>query len=142
MFRTIEEFIESKDSEPITFSTFSIYEKINGINFPVHNIINDYIDELLEFAIDIELEQKDANKYRYRPELLAFDVYGSERLDFVILALNNIDSAKNFNPISTIKLIQADQLHELLQLIFSSEEERLIENSYNNEDRDDLEYLL
>ena len=44
-----------------------------------------------------EFTQEEINKYRYAPDLLAYDIYGSTQLDFIVLLCNGIIDPKEFD---------------------------------------------
>lgn len=133
---TVEEFIDSNDgSRSITYHNFSILEQkeIDGETFQFIdlNIIDDYIEELRQIAIPIQLTDKELLKYSYNPGLLAYDIYGSTELEFVILKLNGIIDPKDFD-FPTIKLIQPDILEETLSNIYNAETTYINNNREQN----------
>lgn len=133
---TVEEFIDSNDgSKSITYHNFSILEQkeIDGETFQFIdlNIIDDYIEELRQIAIPIQLTDKELLKYSYNPGLLAYDIYGSTELEFVILKLNGIIDPKDFD-FPTIKLIQPDILEETLSNIYNAETAYINNNREQN----------
>jgi hypothetical protein len=79
-----------------TYYNFSILEKINNIVLTDHNLIDDYIDTFIPFCKTVDLSDEEFKKYKYCPDLLAYDVYGSTQLDFVILAINNMIDPREF----------------------------------------------
>lgn len=120
MAATIEEFI-SQVSEDNSYYKFSIEEKDDIVQFPVDNVIYDYLTELEEIAVDVELTDMDMLKYAYKPWLLAYDVYGNSELEFVILALNHMVSAKEFNR-NIIKMLHKSDMETYMTQIYTSEE--------------------
>lgn len=134
---TIEEFIEMGDTDDITYANFSILVKCIGENSIVQyaqdNIIYDYIDELNERAVTLTLTDNEYVKYRYKPKLLAYDLYGSTEVYFVIMALNGMCNIKDFNK-RRLKLLYKSDLIELLNEIYSAESSYI---SYNRAHLDD-----
>lgn len=133
---TVEEFIDSNDgSKSITYHNFSILEQkeIDGETFQFIdlNIIDDYIEELRQIAIPVQLTDKELLKYSYNPGLLAYDIYGSTELEFVILKLNGIIDPKDFD-FPTIKLIEPDILEETLSNIYNAETTYISDNREQN----------
>ena len=101
---TLDQFIGMKYSDDITYHNFSIIEKIDdNIELVDHNIIEDYLDELESICVKCELTLEQYRKYKYKPDLLAFDVYGSVQLDFIIMLVNDMIDPKEFD-LKTIKL--------------------------------------
>lgn len=136
---TIEEFIDMKETDDITYSQFSILVKCIGENSVVQyaqdNIIYDYLDELNESAVEYEMTDDEFVKYRCKPKLLAYDLYGSTEIYFVIMALNGMCNIKDFNK-RKLKLLYRSRLLELLNEIYSAESEYI---KYNRLHLDDEE---
>ena len=124
-YHTVEEFIESNTgSKSINYHNFSILqqEEVSGETLQLldMNIVDDYIDELQSVCVNVQLSDKELMKYSYNPGLLAYDVYGSTELEFVILKLNGVIDPKDFN-FPTIKLVEVSVLEDILSTIYSAE---------------------
>lgn len=117
---TLEQFIGMQYSDEITYRNFSILESLNGIELLDHNLIDDYIEELTDLCIPVPLSDEEYKKYRYCPDRLAYDVYGSVQVDFVILFANGMIDPKEFD-IKTVKLPYASQLHIFLSEVYNSD---------------------
>lgn len=92
----------------------------------MHNLLDDYVDILEEYFIDVELTPEEVKKYRYNPKRMAYDLYGSTDLYSFILYINKFASVKEFvldNP--NIKLIHVDNLTSFLSTIMSAEQEAI-----------------
>ena len=124
-YHTVEEFIESNaGSKSINYYNFNILqqEEVSGETLQLldMNIVDDYIDELQSVCVNVQLSDKELMKYSYNPGLLAYDVYGSTELEFVILKLNGVIDPKDFN-FPTIKLVEVSVLEDILSTIYSAE---------------------
>lgn len=129
---TVDEFISYKDTESVSYHNMSFRDKYGNISYPIKNIIDDYIDELKEIVVEVELTDKEYFKYRYRPRLLAHDIYQNPDFDFIILAVNGICNMKEFDS-RTIKLCKVDELNEFLTAIFNANKDDIdIYNSISN----------
>ena len=73
---TLEGFIESGVSDDMTYYNFSLIEMIDGIQHLDRNVIEEYIDELKPLCIDVPLDSEEYSRYKYNPDLLAYDIYG------------------------------------------------------------------
>ena len=135
---TVEEFISMGDTDDITYAKFSILVKCIGENSIVQyaqdNIIYDYLDELKQDAVEYELTDDEYVKYRYKPKLLAYDLYGSTEIYFVIMALNGMCNIKDFNK-RKLKLLYRSRMMELLNEIYSAEADYI---SYNRAHLNDI----
>lgn len=134
---TLEDFVDSKTSSSISYQTFSLielidYDKDIHIEFPAYSVINDYYDELKRLSVTIELTEEQYRMYRYKPKLLADYLYSNGELSFIILMLNELVSAKDFD-LRQVRLISKSNLNEILTLIRSAEREFIKEyNSFAN----------
>ena len=126
---TVQDFISAGKTIQFSYSKFSYIESANGVKLPIYNVINDYLEELKNIAIQVVLTEKDSLRYMYKPKLLAHDAYGNPELDFIILAINNICNAKEFTT-RKIKLIKAVELESVLQSIYRAEKPNI--NKFNN----------
>ena len=94
---TLEEFISRRFDDQITFRNLAIIENVNGEEWIDRTLILDYLPELKNISQDVELTSEEYRKYKCNPDLLAYDIYGSTQLDFIILLINDIIDAKEFD---------------------------------------------
>lgn len=115
---TIEEFIDGGDSIAMTYSNLSLNEMMcdNTIEFPIFNVCDDYIDELISLCKTVELDKESARRYYQAPKLLAHDIYANSELDFLIMRLNGIYDPKDFT-FTTLKLLTQDTMKTCLSKI-------------------------
>mgnify|MGYP000065565034 CR=1 FL=1 len=133
---TVEEFINAGISDEMTYNNFSILFKSSqqdNIILSANNIIYDYMDEIKPYIVNVTLSEEEYIKYRYKPKLFAYDIYGSTELFFIVMAVNGIYDIKDFNR-RNIKALYKKQLFELLNQIYNAESE------YIQKNRSDLEF--
>lgn len=124
---TVEDFIElGKLADDFQFSKFAILSNPaaslkNPLWYPEHNVIFDYNEEFKKLALTVEMTNEEHHKYKYKPKLLAFDVYGSTELYFAILYINGIYSIKDFDR-KEIKLLTKKDMIGLLEAIYNAEQ--------------------
>ena len=132
---TVEDFIElGKEIDDIQYSKFSILSKAssdvtNPILYATHNLIYDYEEEFKALSLIVDMTDTEYNKYRLKPKLLAYDIYGSTEIYFVILFINGMYSIKDFDR-KTIKLLKKDAMIQLLEEIYNAEQNYFIELFY------------
>lgn len=126
---TIAEFISFKNSDDISYNNLSFRDKYDSIIYPIKNIIDDYIDELKELIVVVTMSKEEFLKYKYKPKILANDIYGNGELDFIIMRLNDICNAKEFD-MQTVNLIKNDDLDDFLTAIYNANKEDI--NTYNS----------
>jgi hypothetical protein len=130
-YSTVSETI-SKGSALSTLSYYntSILQKIDDIEYSDHNIIYDYLDELLSLTSTIELTDLEYLKFEFRPDLLSYYVYGTADYDFVILALNGLLSPKDFTK-KKLKLLDSDTMNTMINKIYNAENTYITRNRQN-----------
>lgn len=117
---TLDQFIEMQATDDLTYYNFSIIEVMNGVQHLNHNLIEDYLPEILDICSTITLSTDEFRKYKYSPDLLAYDVYGSTQLDVVIMLLNDVFDPKEFDK-QTLNLPYSSGLATILNSIYSKE---------------------
>lgn len=131
---TIEEANDIGRDIDITHYNLSILRKLdNDIEYPTSTILDDYMDELLLMSIPYEMSDDEFRRYNMRPDLFCYDKYGSLDMDFIILALNNINKDIEFTR-KTIRYIDPEDMDEIISNITGSEEEYIESNRLNYED--------
>lgn len=117
---TISDFINQNSSEVITYNSLSIIQRLDDIEYPYHNVIYDFLDELIQLSQLVTLNSTEVARYKYRPDLLSYDLYGTDKYDFILLAINNIESDKYFDK-EMIKVLYPEHMKEAINLIYNSQ---------------------
>ena len=120
---TIPDFIDQGQSDDMTYTNFSVIRNSTIGQFSEVNVLDFYINELKSICLKVETFSEDEiAKYKYYPDLLAYDIYGSTQLDFVLLIVNGIVDPKEFDFKRGYLLIPPKtQLFTLLDEILNSE---------------------
>lgn len=136
---TIEDYILSgAGNATITWYNFSLLQPMDAedksaqFQFEFNSLVNDYLDILNERAEKVTMSAEEQKKYYYNPELLAYDMYGSTEMDFIILRLNGMVDPKEFD-VPTIKLVRQSDLISILSDIYNAERKYISgnRNKYN-----------
>lgn len=127
---TIEEFIQSgKGGNTDYFRLSFLNEMQNGTWVSVLNVVNDYIVELRNACVNVELSVEQQFTYFYKPKLLCYDIYGDPELYYIILLINDMADVKEFTkPI--IKMLKKEHMQTLLGYIYNAERTSIA--AYNN----------
>ena len=128
---TLDDFIAVGFTDEMTYFNFSIIEVVNNIQLLDHNLVEDYMEELESLCAVVELSEINLAKYRYCPDLLAYDLYKSTQLDFIILFVNDMIDPKEFNK-KKIKLPYASKLKAFLSSVYNAESGYLAQNRSDN----------
>jgi len=126
---TISDFIEAGASVTMTYSHLAFIETVDTIEFPIKNVLDDYLVELGNLAITVNLSDSEYHKYLYKPKLLANAIYGNPEVYFVIMALNNVCNVKDF-AFRKIKMLKKTDLSTFLTKIYNAESAGI--TKYNN----------
>lgn len=120
---TLSDFVAMKNQDELTYPNFAIFDYKFGEKFVEESIVDYYIKELKSSCIKIDsLTVEEIAKYKYAPELLSYDIYGTTSLDFIILLCNGIIDPKEFDfKRSYLLLPKASALSSLLSAIYNSE---------------------
>lgn len=113
---SVQDFIAMRTSDEITYYNFSIVEYLNGYDMFITNLLYDYDDEFKDLTIYVKLTDVEKLKYRYKPYLFAYDLYGSREMSFIIMMLNGIIDPKEFD-FNKVKVIKYDQLGMIINRI-------------------------
>lgn len=124
---TIEQFINSNSNITVSYEKLSLIEKIDKSYIVTYNLLNDYKRELDELAVTVTLSDTDYLRYAYKPKLLAYDIYGSTELHFIILFINNMCDVKEFTN-RKIKMLKKEDLNKVLSSIYNAEVDAIRRN--------------
>ena len=128
---TLQDFINMRNTDDMTYYNFSILEVIDGVQHLNHNLVEDYLHHLLVTCESVTFSDEEFKRYKYHPDLLAYDLYGSVQLDFILLLLNDAIDPKEFD-VKTVKLPYASVLNTFLNDIYSKESSYIDQNRFNN----------
>lgn len=125
---SVQDFITLRTSDEITYYNYSIVEYLDvGFDMFVTNLLYDYQDELEDIAVTVYLTPIEQAKYKYKPYLFAYDVYGSTEAKFIIMMLNNIIDSKEFD-FEKVKVIRYGDLITILNRMQAVNEDYMNNN--------------
>lgn len=128
---TLEQFISMQYTDEATYHNFSIIEKINGKELVDHNLVDDYLEELEAGCELVPLTLEQYKKYKYSPDILAHDLYGTTQLDFIILKLNGMIDPKEFD-LKKVKLPYKSKLLAFMNIVFNANADYINQNRADN----------
>jgi hypothetical protein len=120
---TLTEFINMGSSDEQTYHNFSITRNTLDAQFVDIDIIDYYLDELKSLCVEVNtITEEEKATYKYAPDLLAYHLYGSTQLDFIIMLCNGIIDPKEFDFKTNVLLLpRPDTLTEFLSEVYNSE---------------------
>ena len=92
----------------------------SDIYVAVLNVVNSYMDEIMDYAVTVELTKKQQDIYYYKPKLLCYDIYGNPELYFIILLMNDMADVKEFCK-PKIKMLRKDNMSSIVSAIYNAE---------------------
>ena len=123
-YMNLNEFISLSEKTPISYNNTSFIEPFGNVNFTIHNVIMDYIEELRELSYSVSFTEKEYRKYKYKPKLLANDIYGNGEYYFIILAINNLADVKYFDQ-KTVLLLKREDMVDCISKIYNTEKNNI-----------------
>lgn len=127
---TMEQFISLGRGVSVTYDSYSYKELLsNGTEISVLNVINDYMPELKDMALNVTFSDDEYRKYKYKPRLLCYDIYGNTEVYYIILLLNGIIDIKEFD-FHTVKMLKKDDMENALSAIYNAEKKYI--DKYNS----------
>lgn len=129
---TVVDFIlAGKETNVIRYSHLMFQESKDGINYVVHSVLDDYLQDMQEKAIECTLSKTERDRYYLKPRILSSDIYGTTELYYIILRINNMWSPKQFTlDNNKIKMLTKDHMNDFLSAIMRVESKDI--ESYNS----------
>ena len=137
---TIQEFIllGQNSNDNTSYRALSYIEtRDEAIEFTIKIAIDDYLPILKENALTIKLSDSDIRTYRYNPKMLSYKLYGSTKLYYVILRMNDMCNVHEFSLSNgSLLLLAPDVMADSMSSIYKSEEFSI--SKYNNNHKFDI----
>lgn len=92
----------------------------------ISNLFEKYYEILLDNTVIVVLTDEEYLKYRFKPKVLSYDLYGTKELHYMLLRLNYVYSVINFD-FKELRVFNTNILN-LLNEIMILENENYIEN--------------
>lgn len=128
---TVEDFIQEYDIETIRMDTVFLrqvfWEKGMEHKLVVAEsaLIDKYLEEIEQHKTAITLSTTEYYKYRYNPKLMAYDVYGTTELWFLLMAANELYSIIDFD-LRVVKAYRTDILQKIDRMLSLEHEFKVI----------------
>lgn len=129
---TLNEFISIGQSldRATHYKMFSFTEIVNGSEFIVSNVLDDYLAELKELSVNVNITSQEAEEYMYNPKKLSFKLYKTTELYWVILKLNDIADVHDFTlDKKRLRLLEPKVMRNSMETIYNAN--RFAIDSYN-----------
>jgi hypothetical protein len=126
----LSQFIKvGRQAPTLSYTDFSYRETHKGISYVIKNVINDYLPELKKLARKVLLSDKEYEKYKFKPKLLSYDLYGTTEYYIYLLMINDMCNVYEFDS-KKLLIITKSTLNMALNSIYRSEKANIIQ--FNN----------
>jgi hypothetical protein len=109
---SLKEIITNSSGEQFVVNMFNLYEK--------------YYELLLQHTAIVVLNDEEYMRYKYKPKVLSYELYGTYELHYMLLRLNHVYSVINFD-FKELRVFEPNII-KLLNEIMVIESENFIDN--------------
>ena len=129
---TLSEFIDiGNNNHEINYIDITFNENRDGLEFVVKVLLDDYVEDLLDMTVDVDVTSEEVQKYKYNPKMLSYDLYGSTAFFYVFLRLYNLCNIHDFDISSKkLKLLPKTIMSKVVSLIYSDNKNAI--DAFNN----------
>lgn len=125
-YKTLQSLIDYTDIYDINSATF--YTTVDHMVVKSTTSFQKFYPYVKEYIQIYKVTKEQREKYRYRPDLLSTDIYGTPLLGWFIMWMNGQECPSKFRIKQTIALVPPDQVQELFITIKSKNNKKLEEN--------------
>jgi hypothetical protein len=132
---TIAEFVSNGSSlygNKNAFLDFCFVETIDGVPFVAKNIVDNYLYDLKELAVEVKLSNDERDTFAYNPKRLSYKLYKTTMWYWLILKINDMADVHEFDLSEKKKLylLRPSDLSESMAAIYRAEQFAL--NKFND----------
>ena len=78
---TLSEFIQMGSGDgAYSYLDLSFWEERNNFEFIIKNLLDDYIYDMLDMSVLVDLSSTDVETYKYNPKLMSYNLYDTTKL--------------------------------------------------------------
>lgn len=126
--KTLDDIINRDDRYDINKITFFTQTEDKTLIIPDTNLFQIYMRYIKQYVDTYKVSEAEQRYYRFRPQLLSLDVYGTPSLDWLILMLNDRECPSKFYLKNTILLIPIEYLTNVYDTIVTKSSDKLKAN--------------
>lgn len=128
IYKTLDSILNTTDRYDINKITYFTVTDDGTLVIPDTNVIDIYRRYISPYIQVYNVTEKQRDFYRYRPYLLSADVYGTPKLGWLIMMLNDRECASKFTIKTTIKLIPLSVMGQLYDSLVTKSTSKLEAN--------------
>lgn len=126
--KTLDDIINTTSKYDMNNITYYTATGDSSLIIPDTDVFSIYSRFINTYVGSYSVTPKQRERYRYRPDILSRDVYGTPRLDWLIMRLNDRECPSEFKLKTTVKLIPTTALDSLYDSIVTKSTQALTEN--------------
>lgn len=100
----------------------------NVVIMNIFTILSKYRYHMNKYVGNYQMNEVDAQKYRYKPMLLSYDLYGTVELGNMILAINHMTSVAEFTGLENGVRLFSTEILDFLNEVLVKEKTILTDN--------------
>lgn len=93
----IRDCISAEYENKFSLENNAIYTEYKGLSFSIESIFDDYRDMFFEGLVEVNLSEKEFDKFKYKPKYFCEELYGIKDIWRPLLMVNNMVSVTEFN---------------------------------------------
>jgi hypothetical protein len=124
--QTLNDYIRYGKTSNYTIPNSSSLMTVDNITIMESLVYDKYKKLMFGMSHQRVLTDEEMNKYKYRPELLSYDIYSTPNLSHLLLYLNKC-SEEEFN-MKIVRIISIENLNQIFSLIMSHESDNIGKN--------------
>lgn len=128
VMKTLDDIINRDDRFDVNKITFFTQTDDRTLIIPDKNLFEIYMRYIRGYVGIFRVSEAEQRYYRFRPQLLSLDVYGTPALDWLILMLNDRECPSKFYLKNTVKLIPVEALDNVYDTIVTKSSDKLKAN--------------
>lgn len=128
VIKTLEDIINREDRYDINKITFFTITDDHELVIPDKNIFETYMRFIRPYVQVYEVGDREREYYRFRPQLLSLDVYGTPSLDWLLIILNDRECASKFYLKQTVNMVPTSIIGRLHEQIAARPKKELEKN--------------
>ena len=128
VIKTLDDIIYREDRYDINKITFFTVTDDGELIIPDKNVFETYMRFIRPYVQPYEAEPRVREYYRFRPELLSLDVYGTPALSWLLLILNDRECASKFYLKQTVNMVPSSVIGKIHEQIVARPKQELEKN--------------
>lgn len=127
-YMTLDDVINKQDRYDINKILYFTTTEDRTLVVRDSNLFTTYLRYLQQYIVRFRVSKAHRQYYRFRPDLLSTDLYGTPNLAWLLIMLNDQECASKFRLKSTVKIIPTEYLSQVYDTIVTKSTDKLNAN--------------